>query len=89
MYKLSITIMRMLGFIAILNAIILDFYHHLEWVNSYVQYGPIALFVLYILGGAFITSKLYKDREEPEGRKLSPFISVSYTHLTLPTILLV
>lgn len=74
MYKLSITIMRMLGFIAILNAIILDFYHHLEWVNSYVQYGPIALFVLYILGGAFITSKLYKDREEPEGRKLSPFI---------------
>lgn len=74
MYNLSITIMRVLWFCGIMNAIILDFYHHLEWVNGYVQYGPIALLILYVLAGSFITSKLYKGREEPEGRKLSPFI---------------
>lgn len=74
MYKLSITIMRILGFFAVLNAIILDFYHHLGWVNGYVQYGLIALFILYVLAGSFMASKLYKDREEPEGRHLSLFI---------------
>lgn len=74
MYKLSISIMRVLGFFAVLNAIILDFYHHLEWVDGYVQYGPMVLFILYILAGAFIASKLYEGREEPEGRNLSPFI---------------
>ena len=73
MHKLSIFIMRVLGFFAVLNAIILDFFHHLEWVNGYVQNGPIFLFILYVLAGFFITSKLYKG-EEPEGKKLSPFI---------------
>lgn len=74
MYKLSISVMRALGFVAVLNAIILDFYHHLEWVNGYLQFGPIALFILYVFAGSFIASRLYKGREEPEGRNLSPFI---------------
>lgn len=65
--------MRIFGFLAVLNAIILDFYHHMEWVSSFVQYGPVVLFILYILAGAFITSRIYKDGE-PEEKKLSPFI---------------
>lgn len=73
MHRLSIYFMRIFGFLAVLNAVILDFYHHLEWVNGYVQYGPAVLFILYILAGAFIASKLYKG-EEPEEKKLSPFI---------------
>lgn len=73
MHKLSIYFMRVFGFVALLNAIILDFYHHLEWVNGFVQNGPVVLFIIYILAGAFITSKLYRG-EEPEEKKLSPFL---------------
>lgn len=73
MHRLSIYFMRIFGFLAVLNAIIFDFYHHLEWVNSFVQFGPVILFILYMIAGAFIASRLYKG-EEPEEKKLGPFV---------------
>ena len=57
------------------------------------DYSSVSLYVVYIVGGLILAAIIWslvndaaKSKPEDRGKYL---VSVSYTHLTLPTILLV